>query len=122
MKTIFLIFTVALSLITTQILLKKGVSTYSGGVTFSIILHAISSPYIIISVVIQLITFFIWLLVLSRVNVGYAFGVSGAFTYLILPVVSWYFYNEKLLSLQWIGLIFIALGVIVLTVAPSITK
>jgi multidrug transporter EmrE-like cation transporter len=115
MKTISMIFVVSASVIVSQLLLKRGVR----GLDFScfsvdLVLKVASSPFIIASIALQLSSFVIWLIVISKTNLGYAFGFSGAFLYLLLPLLSWFIYGERLSSLQWIGLVFIITGIVLI--------
>ena len=113
MKTIFLIFIVSANTVISQLLLKKGVLTFQEvKLNTSIITSAVFSPYILGSILLQLFSFILWLIVLSKANLGYAFGFSGAFLYLMLPLLSWLIYGEKLVTIQWIGLLLITAGII----------
>ena len=79
---------------------------------------AVLSPSIIAAVVIQGVGFLVWVVVVSRMKLGVAFAISGAFFYLFIAVASWLIYDEKLSFLQWGGLAMISVGV-VLMVADS---
>ncbi|MFA7402989.1 MAG: hypothetical protein WC007_03280 [Pelobacteraceae bacterium] len=116
MRTILLIFVVSATTVISQLILKKGVATFDAGhaTPFQFVTMALTSPYVLASVALQGISFLLWVLVLSRANLGYAFGFSGAFFYLILPLLSWWLYGERLSMLQWGGLLLISLGVLCL--------
>lgn len=88
----------------------------SGATPVMLARMALTSPYVLASITLQGISFLLWVLVLSRANLGYAFGFSGAFFYLILPLLSWWLYGERLSPLQWGGLFLITLGVLCLQV------
>jgi len=112
MKTILLIFIVSASAVTSQLLLKRGVK----GLDFScfsmdLVQKVVYSPFIVTSIVLQLSSFVVWLVVISKANLGYAFGITGAFLYLMLPLLSWLIYGEKLAIIQWVGLILITVGI-----------
>lgn len=113
MKTIFMIFIVSLCTLTSQLLLKKGMTGISTGGGFMPVLLA---PFTILpvaaGVLLQGCGFLLWLVVLTKANLGYAFGFSGAFFYILLPLLSWWLYNEQLTVLQWCGMGFISLGVV----------
>lgn len=113
MKIIFLIFLVSASTVVSQLLLKKGaIDLKINKIDFSLLLSAVSSPYIISSICLQLVSFILWFVVLSKANLGYAIGFSGAFLYLMLPLLSWFIYDEKLGPIQWFGLLLITAGII----------
>jgi len=116
MKTIFLIFIVSATTVVSQLILKKGVMGLdtNGATPVMLVKMALTSPYVLASITMQGISFLLWVFVLSRANLGYAFGFSGAFFYLILPMLSWWLYGERLSPLQWGGLLLITLGVLCL--------
>jgi drug/metabolite transporter (DMT)-like permease len=113
MKTIFMIFVVSLCTLSSQLLLKKGMTAIGAGASFTqIILAPITSLPVATGVLLQGCGFILWLAVLTKANLGYAFGFSGAFFYILLPLLSWWLYNEQLTALQWCGMGFISLGVV----------
>lgn len=116
MKTILLIFVVSTITVVSQLVLKKGVSVLdtSHATPFQFVTMAITSPYILVSIIMQGVSFLLWVFVLSRANLGYAFGFSGAFFYMILPMLSWWIYGERLTLIQWSGLLLITMGVLCL--------
>jgi drug/metabolite transporter (DMT)-like permease len=116
MKTIFLIFIVAASTAASQLLLKRGVMGLDlSRFSIDLALKVACSPFIISSIVLQLSCFVIWLVIISKTNLGYAIGCAGAFLYLLIPLVSWLIYGERLTMLQWIGLVFITSGIYCIT-------
>jgi|APDOM4702015191_1054821.scaffolds.fasta_scaffold299079_1 multidrug transporter EmrE-like cation transporter len=121
MKTILLIFVVSATTVISQLILKKGVTGFASAPASPIHLAtmALTSPYVLLSLALQGISFLLWVLVLSKSNLGYAFGFSGAFFYLILPLLSWWLYGERLSPIQWGGLMLISLGVLCLQVRGS---
>ena len=116
MKTILLIFIVALTTAVSQLILKKGVTGLALNLSNPALLakSALTSPYVLISIALMGINFLLWVVVLSKANLGYAFGFAGAFLYLILPLLSWWLYGERLSLLQWGGLLLITLGILCL--------
>ena len=112
MKTIFLIFIVSASTAASQLLLKRGVMGLDlSHFSIDLVMKIIRSPFIIVSIILQLCCFAIWLVVISKTTLGYALGFSGAFLYLLIPLLSRLIYGEWLTTLQWIGLFFISAGI-----------
>lgn len=107
-----MILTVSFLTVISQLLIKKGVSQLQLD-SFSLgrLVDIASSPYILGSLLLQILSYVIWILVLSRANIGYAVAFSGSFFYIILPILSWFVYGERLTSVQWIGLTFICTGI-----------
>lgn len=113
MKTILMIFIVSSCTLASQLLLKKGMTCIgSGGGFIRIIMSPFTSLHVATGVILQACGFILWLVVLTRANLGYAFGFSGAFFYILLPILSWWLYNEQLTALQWCGMGLISLGVV----------
>jgi len=81
------------------------------------LIAACLSPYVIAAVVIQAIGFITWVVIVSRVKLGMAFAISGAFLYLLIAFSSWLLYGERLLPLQWGGLVLISTGVLLMMLA-----
>ena len=79
------------------------------------LIAAVMSPYIIAAIVLQGVGFLVWVAVVSRVKLGVAFGMSGAFFYILLAAVSWWLYGERLAPMQWAGLAFITAGVLMVS-------
>ncbi|RYE67585.1 MAG: hypothetical protein EOO81_10290 [Oxalobacteraceae bacterium] len=78
-------------------------------------LAAILSPGVLAAVVLQGIGFAVWVVVVSRVKLGVAFAISGSFFYVLLALLSWWFYGEKLATGQWMGIVLISVGVLMVS-------
>lgn len=121
-REIPMIVFVTLSTMASQLLVKHGVNTIAtrtpdlNGMQW--LMAAVLSPSIIAAVAIQGLGFLVWVVVVSRMKLGIAFAISGAFFYLFIALASWLIYGEKLSFLQWGGLAMISCGV-VLMVADS---
>ena len=105
-----------------QLLLKKAISVIgplmqSDKIAF--LLAAFTSPYVILAIAMQGFGFILWMFVLSRMKLGIAFGLSGAFFYLLIALSSWYLYGERLSTQQWGGLLLISSGVLLMTWSKS---
>jgi len=84
---------------------------------FQWLLAACLSPYVIAAVAIQAVGFVTWVVVVSRVKLGLAFAISGAFLYLLIAASSWLIYGERLQPLQWTGLVLVSSGVLLMMMA-----
>ena len=124
MKTILLIFTVSFCTIVSQLVLKKGVLNLPGvqagtaGLDTSIWLAAVRSPLVWASLCLQGVGYGLWILVLSKEKLGVAFGLSGAFFYLLLAFLGWILFGERLSAFQWLGLTLITAGVLLTMPRP----
>ena len=79
------------------------------------LLAAMLSPGILAAVVLQGIGFAVWVVVVSRVKLGVAFAMSGSFFYVLLALLSWWLYGEKLALGQWMGIVLISVGVLMVS-------
>jgi len=116
MKIIFLIFSVSFCTLMSQLLLKKGMMKLSidpGTQQFGLyfLSQAFQSLFVWSSLFLQGIGYCLWMFVISKQKLGVAFGFSGAFFYILLPLMTWMIYGEKLSGFQWVGLLFITAGI-----------
>lgn len=76
---------------------------------------AVASPMVWLAVAIQGVGFIVWMVVVSRMKLGVAFATSGSFFYILLALLSWYLYGERLSSGQWAGIVLISCGVLMIS-------
>ncbi|WP_372372265.1 SMR family transporter [Xanthomonas sp. NCPPB 1638] len=114
-REIILIFIVTCSTIGSQLLVKRGLTQIAARVPspegIAWLVAAVLSPSVITAIVMQGVGFVVWMLVVRHVKLGVAFAISGAFFYLLLALLSWLFYGERLAAWQWVGLGLISAGV-----------
>lgn len=94
-------------------MLLLGISYQTDGLV-SFFFAALRSPYVLGALILQIIGYLVWILVISKVKLGFAFALSGAFFYLLMAVFSYIFFNEKLTVPQWLGVILITAGILFL--------
>jgi len=70
-----------------------------------------SNPWLWIGIIFYLANFFLWIALLSRVDLSVAFPMSS-FTYIIVPFLAIIFLGEKVHPVRWAGIILIIIGVI----------
>lgn len=98
-----------------DLFLKKGtLATGINNVVFSNMLEftsrMIASPWLWIGVIFFLANFFLWIALLSRVDLSVAFPMSSL-TYIIIPILAITFLREKVLLARWAGIILIIIGI-----------
>ena len=76
---------------------------------------AILSPAVIAAIAVQGIGFLVWVVVVSRVKLGVAFAISGGSFYILMALVTWMLYGERLSIGQWAGLALISTGVLMVS-------
>lgn len=118
-REILMILFVTCSTLGSQLLIKHAVTQLAtrtpAPTGLSWMLAALSSPTVIAAVLVQGVGFIVWVVVVSRVKLGVAFAISGAFFYVLVAVASWQLYGERLTSGQWIGIVLISVGVMMVS-------
>lgn len=98
-----------------QLFLKKGVSaTGIDNLAFAtmgeFVARGLASPLLWAGIIIYSLNFFVWMLVLYKVDLSIAMPV-GSTSYIFVPVVAMVFLNENVSLLRWAGIVLIALGI-----------
>jgi drug/metabolite transporter (DMT)-like permease len=111
-----LLLLVSINTTASQLLLKKGVTQLGGIEAIAdlprFLILAISSPWIVLSVCLQIAGYLMWFLIVTREKLGVAVAFTGACFYILMALSAWYFYGETLNALQSAGIALIVLGVI----------
>ena len=98
-----------------QLFMKKGlVAPVASLTTFHHILDFvganIGSPLMWLGIAIYTFSFFVWIIVLSRVELSVAMPVAST-DYVMIPVLAVIFLKETVSPLRWIGILTIMLGI-----------
>ncbi len=123
MLTKFLILVVVCNSAASQLLLKRAVndigapSAYPGLLQFFV--AAAGSPPVWISLVLQVLGYALWIVVLTQEKVGVAVAMLGSGFYLLMAVLAWVFFDERLGPVQWAGIVLITIGVACLLPRPA---
>jgi hypothetical protein len=100
----FLLILVSVNTTASQLLLKRGVTQLGGVKGFAdlprFMLLAVTSPWIVLSVCLQIAGYLMWFLVVTREKLGVAVAFTGASFYILMVLSAWYFYGETLAVLQ----------------------
>ena len=104
-----------------QILLKLGMNRF-GEVSsdlsianiWQVSLKIISNPYIMLGIAFQVIALVVWLYVLKKVEVSYAYPLI-ALGFVFVLLVGYFFMNESLNSYKLAGIALIIAGIFVLS-------
>jgi len=73
-------------------------------------LRITSNPWLWIGVALYLVNFFLWMTLLSRVDLSVAFPMSSL-TYIVVPILAILFLGEHVAPVRWAGIFFIIIGV-----------
>jgi len=117
-----LLILVSINTIASQLLVKKGVTQLGGIRAFADLprfaVLAATSPWILLSICLQIIGYLVWFVVVTREKLGVAVAFTGASFYVLMALSAWYFYGEVLSALQCVGIGLIVLGVVCMAI-PS---
>jgi drug/metabolite transporter (DMT)-like permease len=115
LKLLLVLFTV--NTVISQLVLRRAlnglgspVAALSGLPRF--IANAALSPWIYTSVALQILSYVIWMLIVSREKLGVATASVGAGFYILMALSAWLIYGETLSPLQWTGIVLVTLGVV----------
>jgi drug/metabolite transporter (DMT)-like permease len=116
MPTPVLVLLVTLCTIGSQLLLKRAVVEITpilrGSGTLDFLFAAATSPGVLLALAIQGAGYVVWLFVVAQERLSVAFALSGSFFYLLMAAASWALFGERLSMAQWLGLILISGGVL----------
>ena len=117
MSSIILIFITIILAVTGQFLLKKGM-TKIGNISISQIssniLKIFTNVYILTSLLIFIIAFLLWLTILSKFDLSFAYPLV-AVGYILTALISFIFLKENLTIMRWLGIFLIATGSYIIT-------
>jgi multidrug transporter EmrE-like cation transporter len=99
-----------------QILLKTGMSKIGYiSIKYSDIIQyaqkAFVSPYILVGILSYMLSMILWLIILSRVELSFAYPMVSA-GYIIIIVFSYFILHENISLLRLIGVIMVCMGIL----------
>ncbi|MDP3791679.1 MAG: EamA family transporter [Candidatus Omnitrophota bacterium] len=90
--------------------LSTGISNVTMANVLEFASRVTSNPWLWVGVILYLANFFLWIALLSRVDLSIAFPMSSL-TYIIVPFLAIAFLQEKVAPIRWAGILFIIIGV-----------
>lgn len=120
LKSVILIFFSLSLAIGGQFILKVGMNQVgrigSGDLLYykDMFLKTFLHPYIIAGLSMYVLSAVSWLVVLSRVNLSFAYPFAG-FGYIIVMFISWRFLQEPVSAIRLLGAALIGLGVVLIS-------
>ena len=117
-QSLLLLVTVTFNVVG-QYLMKRGmmsVGVISGDMSLlvSSLARAFTNPYVIAGVGAYAAGSIFWLILLSRVDLSYAYPALSL-GYVVVTLVSVFFLGEQVSAMRWVGVIVICLGVALLS-------
>ncbi len=101
----------------TQFCFKKGALSEIGldvkglSEAFVFLQGVSSSPFLWLGLLSVALTFMIWATILSKIDLSVAVPIAS-FSYILVPLTSIIFLGEQISALRWLGILFILMGVI----------
>jgi drug/metabolite transporter (DMT)-like permease len=121
----FLLVAFTVNTVISQLVLRRALNTLSTPANLSglprFIGDAALSPWIYTSVTLQILSYVLWMLIVSREKLGVATASAGAGFYILMALSAWLVYGETLSPVQWTGIVLVTLGVVCISlggVAP----
>jgi len=78
----------------------------------------IPSPFLWLGLISVLMIFAIWSTVLSKIDLSVAVPVCS-FSYITIPLISMFYFHEKISTLRWFGIFFIIFGIIFVSLSTK---
>jgi drug/metabolite transporter (DMT)-like permease len=116
MPTRFLFIAFTVNSVISQLILRRGLQDLGSPLNLlglpRFISGAALSPWIYASVLLQIVSYLMWMLLISREKLGVAAATVGAGYYTLMALSAWLVYGETLTYLQWAGIALVTLGVV----------
>lgn len=94
-----------------QIFIKRGAENIDGkGATLLWVASALHSPWILAAIAVEVTCFFLWMKILSELDLSRAFPLS-AVSYVLVIASGWLIFGEPAVALQVVGSLLILAGV-----------
>ena len=102
-----------------QLVLKYGMTqmgalTLSSGNLFSMVSRLVLSPWVLLGLAIYGAGTFFWLMVLSRVELSFAYPMLST-SYILILAASWLFLGESISPLRIAGVVTVVTGVVLIS-------
>lgn len=119
MDVLILIITCVIFGVFGQLSMKKGMN-YIGNVDlkdlFSLkLIPIVLQKYVLIGIILYLFPSIIWLAVLSKAEVSFAYPMIGL-GYVFTSILAWFLFGEKLTLIRFLGIILICSGVYLIAI------
>ena len=81
---------------------------------FQTLIRTFSNPNVVFGLGLYVCASLIWLVVLSRVDLSFAYPMMGL-SYVVVLLISQFFLNENVVPLRWFGAFVICTGVVLIS-------
>jgi len=103
-----------------QLLLKSGmnnvgrITSENAKAPMALVLKVVSNGRVMSGLTLYFMSALVWLVVLSRVNLSFAYPLIGS-SYVIVMLASRVLFDEPITAVRWVGAVFISLGVVLIS-------
>lgn len=109
-----------------QLLMKIGLkNTGIDSITFANLAEFItrnaSSVFVLLGMLVYVVNFFIWITILSRIDLSVAVPVCS-FSYIFIPILAMIFLHEAVSPIRWFGIILIIAGIYFVSQSAKVPK
>jgi len=91
-------------------LVQTGINSVNLGNVAEFAVRSVSSPFLWLGIFVFALNFFVWIVILYKVDLSIAMPV-GSFSYIFIPVCAMLFLHEDISLVRWVGIICIVLGI-----------
>lgn len=104
-----------------QLLLKKGMTlvgmvSLSKGNPLKTVFRMLVNPFVIVGGVVFIASLAMWLVVLSKLDISYAYPIVGV-NYVFVALSSRFFFKEKISWFRWLSIAIICFGVVLVSLS-----
>lgn len=92
-------------------MLKIGELDFSPSNILSLIIRASHSGWLIGGVLLMILSFLLWLFILSRLQINIAYPITIGLQTVLIAVASWFLFKEYLAFYQILGIAVVILGI-----------
>jgi drug/metabolite transporter (DMT)-like permease len=121
----FLLVAFTVNTVISQLVLRRALNALGTPANVSglprFIGNAALSPWIYTSVSLQILSYVLWMLIVSREKLGVATASVGAGFYILMALSAWLVYGETLSPVQWTGIVLVTLGVVCISLGGVAT-
>ena len=86
------------------------------------LMAAMTSLPVLLAIALQGFGFTVWVVVMSRMNLGAAHAIPGGSYDLLAAAAPWHFNGQKLTVAQWGGVLLVSIGVLMIALPGALAK
>ena len=83
---------------------------------FHTIIRSVFNPFIFSGIIMMGVGIVVWLILISRESLNYAFSLA-ALVYILIPIASIYFLHETITITRWVGISILFIGLLIVFIS-----